>query len=357
MTSSEHGISPARLRALIDELLDRYGKELPFDAVKRLRGAINQDWFDPQTWKGLWYMLNYTLHYNADMVKRRYTGEYESDEWGLDWEFLDALRPLLSLLYKVYWRVDSTGLDQIPIEGPALLVANRSGLLPWDGLMINTAVLTEHPAQRLVRVLHGEWLATLPFLSHISVKLGQALETVENGIRLLEQGELAAVFPEGNEGLNKPPKDRYRLAGFGQIDFVKMALQTQAPIIPVAVVGAEEANATLATSAVLARATGLPSFPITPTFPWLGAVGLMPLPIKWTIDFGEAIVVEDYGQDAARNLVLVSQLADQVRHEVQDMIGKRLAQRRSALSGRAGRHKSRSDAARSQGHLEVSPHG
>lgn len=344
MTNSEMGFSWVRLRAAVDRFLDQYGKHLPFDVTRRLREAISQDWFDPQTWKGMWYMLNYTLQYNIDMVKRRFSGEYESDEWGLEREFLDSLRPILGLLYKVYWRVGVTGLDGIPVDGPALLVANQSGILPWDGLMVSTAVLTQHPAQRLVRVLHADWVATLPFVSHVSIKMGQAPATFDNARRLLAQGELVAVFPEGSDGMAKPPRDRYKLAGFGHIDFVKLSLENQAPIIPVAVVGAEDASPTLATSGILSRATGIPRFPITPTFPWLGALGLMPLPTKWTIDFGEPVRMDGYGPDAAHNLVLVSQLTDQVRHHVQDMINRRLAHRRASLLGGAGRRKGGTDA-------------
>jgi 1-acyl-sn-glycerol-3-phosphate acyltransferase len=328
--------SLSRLRSLMGQGSDEHAGDLPSQVVGRLRRAVNQDWLDLDTWKGLWFMVNYTLQYNAGVVKRRFSGDYESDEWGLDWEFLDAFRPLLSFLYKVYWRVETTGLDRIPVEGPALLVANRSGFLPWDGLMVTTAVLTEHPSQRLVRALHGAWLASLPFVSHVAVKLGQVSATADNGTRLLAQGELVAVFPEGNAGSVKPLKDRYKLAGFGQGDFVRWALESKIPIIPVAVVGAEEANMTLATSPVLARATGLPHFPITPTFPWLGWLGLLPFPTRWSIDFGEPISVDEYGPQSARNIVLVSQLTDQVRHVIQDMVRIRVARRQPAIFGGAG---------------------
>jgi 1-acyl-sn-glycerol-3-phosphate acyltransferase len=159
--------------------------------------------------------------------------------------------------------------------------------------------------------------------------MGQTLTSAENGTRLLEQDELVAVFPEGQEGMGKLYKQRYQLARFGQGGFVKMAIRTQAPIIPVAIVGAEETYISLAKSSSMANITGLPHFPITPTFPWLGLLGLVPLPTKWYIDFGGAIPMEDYDQAAADNLVLVSQLSDHVRHTVQDMVHTRLSQRRS----------------------------
>ncbi len=321
--------SPQRLVALVEEGMKKWPEDLQFDVVERLRGAIDEAWFDPETWKGIWYMVNYTGQYNADLIKRRFRGEYDTDEWGVDWEFLDAVRPFFTFLYKVYWRVKATGIENIPVEGRTLLVANHSGQLPWDGTMIATAVLTEHPAQRLVRTLYSDWVPRVPFLSAWMVRIGQALATEEDGIRLLEQDELVAVFPEGHKGLGKLYRDRYRLARFDDTDFVKMALETRAPIIPVSVVGAEETYMTLANSATAARIAGIPHFPISPTFPWLGLLGLVPLPTKWYVDFGEPIVLEDHGPKAAQNLVLVSQLSDQVRNSIQEMIHWRLARRGS----------------------------
>jgi 1-acyl-sn-glycerol-3-phosphate acyltransferase len=325
--------SPRRFRALIEEVLSKFPKEMQLDVLERLRRVLSEDLFDTEVWKGAWYMLNYTVKYNVDLVKRRFTGEYDTDEWGLDWEFLDVVRPFFTFLYKAYWRVETSGIENIPIDGRAVLVANHSGQLPWDGTMVGTAVMTEHPAQRLVRTLYADWFPRVPFLSAWLVRMGQTLDTVENGTRLLEQDELVAVFPEGYEGMGKLYKDRYRLARFGRGGFVKMALNTQAPVVPVSVVGNEETYIVLGNSSVLTKATGWPSFPITPTFPWLGLLGLMPLPTKWYIDFGEPIAMDSYGTDAASNLVLVAQLTDQVRNVVQDMLRSRLTQRRSIFFG------------------------
>ena len=320
-----------RLVATVEEALKNLPIDLQRDLLARLRTAIDEQWFDLDTWKGMWYMLNYTLKYNADLVQRRFTGEYDTDEWGVDWEFLDVVRPFFTFLYKVYWRVSTTGIEQIPVQGRTLLVANHSGQLPWDGLMLATAVTNEHAAQRLVRTLYSDWVPRAPFFSAWLVRMGQTLAAEDNGIRLLEQDELVAVFPEGHKGIGKLYRDRYRLARFEQGDFVRMALRTQSPIIPVSVVGAEETYISLAKSTAGARLTGLPYFPISPTFPWLGLLGLVPLPTKWHIDFGEPIVLDGYGPDAAQNLVLVSQLSDQVRNTVQEMIHGRLAQRSSVF--------------------------
>jgi 1-acyl-sn-glycerol-3-phosphate acyltransferase len=269
----------------------------------------------------------------ADIVRRRFTGEYHTDEWGMDWEFYETLVPLLSFMHNAYWRVDNTGLDNIPDDGRALLVSNHSGQLPWDGTMIGAAVWNEHDAQRLVRCLYGPWMATLPVFSTVFTKMGHTVATVANGARLLEQDELVAVFPEGTQGLGKLYKDRYQLARFGRGGFVKMALSTGSPIIPVAVVGAEETYIAIAQSHSLARLTGLPYFTITPTFPWFGPLGLIPLPTKWTIDFGEPIPTDQYGPDAALDLLLIADLRERVRNTVQDMIDTRLAERHSVLRG------------------------
>jgi 1-acyl-sn-glycerol-3-phosphate acyltransferase len=325
--------SRRRLKAVLEESLVQYPKDLQIEVRKRLQTVLDDEWLDPATWKGVWYMVNYTLQYNADLVKRRFTGEYDTDEWGVDWEFLDVVRPFFAFLYKIYWRVETTGVEQIPVEGRTVLVSNHAGQLPWDGTMITTAVMTEHPAQRLVRPLYADWFASWPFVSAWLVRMGQSLATVENGKRLLEQEEVVAVFPEGYKGLSKTYRERYRLARFDEMDFVKMALATGSPVIPISVVGAEETYLTLAQSQTMSRLTRSPYFPISPTFPWLGLLGMTPLPTKWTIDFGEPIPMSDYGPDDAGNLVLISQITDQVRHTIQDMVQRRLAQRRSVILG------------------------
>lgn len=303
------------------------------EQIQKLGGVLNEDLFDVDTWKGLWFMVSYSVKYQADIVRRRFTGEYDTDEWGLDWELLESVRPFFTFLYKYYWRVEATGLENIPDYGRAILVSNHSGQLPFDGAMIGAAVLLEHPAQRLVRNLYADWFPTLPFLASFFEKMGQTLASVENGTRMLEAEELIAVYPEGYKGVGKLYRERYRLARFGRGGFVKMALNTQAPIIPTAVVGAEETYISLAKSDLLARMTGFPYFPISPTWPWLGLLGLVPLPTKWYIDFGQPIATDEYAADSAQDLVLVSQLTDHVRNIIQEMLFERLAQRRNVFLG------------------------
>lgn len=323
--------SPQSMVNLIGKQSEKIPPRLRLRILKRLRSSINEDLMDIETWKGMWYMVNYTLEYQSDILKRRLRGDYETDEWGLDWEFIEAVRPFLDFLYKVYWRVEVTGIEHIPDYDRALVVSNHSGQLPWDGAMIMAAVLNEHPAQRLVRTLYANWFPTLPFISAILVKMGQALASVENGTRLLEQDELVGVFPEGYKGVGKLFRNRYKLARFGRGGFVKMALKTQSPMIPVSVVGAEETYVSVTRSSMMARLTGFPYFPISLRFPWFGPLGVIPLPTKWYIDFGEPISVEEYVPDATEDLVVVSRLTDQVRNIIQVMINDRLHKRRSVF--------------------------
>jgi len=325
--------SPRRLLELIRENLENFSPELRLGILEKLRKSVGEDLFDIDTWKGIWYILNYSLDSQRDLLRRRIRGEFETDEWGFDMEVLEAVKPFMDFMYYKYWRVQTSGLENIPEERRALLIVNHSGQLPWDGAMLGTAVYNEHPSQRLVRTLYANWFPSVPFFSTLFTKLGQALGTEDNAKRLLEQEQLVAVFPEGVKGVGKLYKDRYRLARFSRGGFIRMALLTKTPIIPVSIVGAEEIYISLAKSSLIAKMIRFPFFPITITWPWLGPLGFVPLPTKWYIDIGEPIATDGYGDDAASNLVLVSQLTDQVRNEIQEMIFTRLAQRRSIFTG------------------------
>lgn len=257
----------------------------------------------------------------------------EVDEFGFDRKFTETIRPLFEFLYTVWWRVESTGIANVPSEGPALVVANHSGVLPWDGVMINTAVRHEHPARRECRMLALDMFALLPFLAPWLARSGAVRANPENGERLLRARELVGVFPEGVKGVGKRYKDRYQLARFGRGGFVRLALRTGAPIVPCAVVGGEEIHPLIAKSEWLGRPLGVPYFPITPTFPILGPLGLVPLPTKWSLDFAEPLSTERYGPEAAEDPILVNKLSEQVRATVQRLIDRRLARRHSVWLG------------------------
>jgi 1-acyl-sn-glycerol-3-phosphate acyltransferase len=257
----------------------------------------------------------------------------ELDEFGADRLFSKTLEPFFEFLYAVWWRVETSGIEGLPGAGAGLIVANHSGVLPYDGMMIKHAVRHEHPARRECRLLALDMFALLPFLAPGLMKSGSVRASPENGERLLAKGELVGVFPEGVKGVGKHFKHRYVLARFGRGGFVRLALRSGAPIIPCAVVGAEEIHPVLARMDWVGRPFGLPYFPITPTFPWAGALGLVPLPTKWAIDFGDPLDVSSHGPDAADDPILVNRLAEQVRSTIQRMIDGRLARRRSVWFG------------------------
>jgi 1-acyl-sn-glycerol-3-phosphate acyltransferase len=257
----------------------------------------------------------------------------ETDEFGADRRFAEALEPVLEFLYAMWWRVEAGGTEHIPGEGPGLIVANHSGVLPYDGLMVQLAVRHEHPAKRLCRMLALDMFALLPVLAPILSKSGSVRANPENAERLLGQGELLGVFPEGVRGVGKYYRDRYRLARFGRGGFIRIALRSGAPIIPCAVVGAEEIHPVVAKADWLGKPLGFPYFPITPTFPLLGPLGFVPLPTKWSIDFGDPLDLAGYGPEAADDPILVNRLSEQVRSTIQRMIDGRLARRRSVWFG------------------------
>ncbi len=257
----------------------------------------------------------------------------ETDEFGSDRRFTERLEPLFEFLYAVWWRVETSGIERVPATGPGLIVANHSGVLPYDGIMIKLAVRHEHPARRDCRMLALDMFALLPFLAPMLAKSGAVRANPENGERLLGKGELVGVFPEGVKGVGKRFKERYKLARFGRGGFIRLALRAGAPIIPCAVVGAEEIHPVVAKADWVGRPFGLPYFPITPTFPVLGPLGVVPLPTKWSIDFADPIDLRSYGPEAADDPILVNRLAEDVRTTIQAMIDGRRARRRSVWFG------------------------
>ena len=256
---------------------------------------------------------------------------YEVDEFGFDPEWTESFLTLFRSLYRDYWRVETTGVEHVPSDGRALLVANHAGVLPWDGTMIKTAVFTEHPHPRHVRALVASQFMGMPVLSWYLRRTGQAVGHPDDTRRLLERDELVLVFPEGTKGTGKSFKDRYRLRRFGRGGFVATAIRARAPIIPVSVVGSEEIYPMVADLEPLARLFGLPYFPVTPLWPWLGALGMIPLPSKWRIQFHPAVHVEDEPVESADDQHVVMALSDAVRDTIQDGIYDNLKLRRGVF--------------------------
>jgi 1-acyl-sn-glycerol-3-phosphate acyltransferase len=256
------------------------------------------------------------------------------DDFGHDPRATARWEWLFEFLYSKWFRVEATGLEHIPAKGRALLVANHAGSLPYDSAMVMHAVRRDHPARRDVRPLVEDTVFHLPFLGPIMNRIGGVRADPENAERLLRKDELVAVFPEGEKGMGKLWKDRYRLQRFGRGGFVKLALRTGAPIIPVAVVGAEEAAPMLGKVTWFAKNIGIPWIPVTPTFPWLGPAGLLPLPSKWYVEFGAPIDLsarQGFGPGAAEDRLLVNRLTDQIRTQIQTMIEGLISKRRSPV--------------------------
>lgn len=257
--------------------------------------------------------------------------DYAVDEFGFDPQFTEALLPAFMLLYRDYWRVETTGVENVPAAGRALLVANHAGVLPWDGTMIKAALFAEHPHPRHVRALVASMFMGMPVLSWFLRRTGQTVGHPEDTRRLLERDELVLVFPEGVRGTGKTFKDRYKLRRFGRGGFVATAIRARAPIIPISVVGSEEIYPMVGDVRAAARFLGLPYFPVTPFWPWLGALGMIPLPSKWRIQFHAPVHVEDNPPDAADDQHIVMALADEVRDTIQKGIYDNLKLRRGVF--------------------------
>lgn len=265
-------------------------------------------------------------------LRRRITGEYPVDEFGFDPELLDhVLMAPMRPLYENYFRVETRGLENVPDAGGALVVANHSGTIALDAVMTQLALLDHHPAHRHLRMLGANLVFSTPFVGELARKGGHTLACVPDAERLLREGELVGVWPEGFKGIGKPFSERYKLQRFGRGGFVAAALRTGVPIIPCAIVGAEETYPIIGNVKPLARLLGLPYFPLTPMFPWLGPLGLVPLPSKWIIEFGEPIDTGTFGEGAADDPMLVFNLTDQVRETIQQTLYRLLVARRSVF--------------------------
>ncbi len=244
------------------------------------------------------------------------------DPFGYDPETVQYAAAPVAWLYENYFRVKTKGLTNVP-EGRVLLIANHSGQLPFDGLMIGASMLLEHNPPRVVRSMVEKWIPRLPFVSVAMARIGQIVGTPDNCRRLLNHEECILVFPEGARGISKTYDKRYQLARFGT-GFMRLALETNTPIVPVAVVGAEEQAPSLYNVKTVAKALGMPSFPVTPTFPLLGPAGLLPLPVRYHIEFGAPMRFEGEGDEEDE---FIRGHVERVRAKVQEMLDRGLEAR------------------------------
>ncbi len=242
------------------------------------------------------------------------------DRFGFSPETAKAAFPWFYALYRFYFRVRSQGHENIPTDGPAVLVANHGGLLPFDAAMGVIDILLHTDPPRLARAIVDRWAGELPWINVFFARVGQVIGTRENFADLLDDGQPVLVFPEGTEGIGKSITQRYRLQNF-RVGFIEQALRARAPIVPVAFIGTDDQAPILYNLKPLARRLGVPVAPITPTFPWLGPLGLLPYPVSYRIRYGEPLCIhERFGPEGASDTRLVRYLANQVRRSVQLLV-------------------------------------
>ena len=264
------------------------------------------------------------------LLRRRVTGDYTVDDYGFDQELTDtfvmaALRPIA----QKWFRIEVRGLENIPAAGGALVVSNHSGTLPIDGLMTMSTIFDR--TGRHLRPLGADLIFSTPIVSSLARKTGATLACNEDAEGMLRRGELVGVWPEGFKGIGKPFSERYKLQRFGRGGFVAAAMRTGVPIVPLSVVGAEEIYPLVGNVPALARLLGVPYIPITPFFPLLGPLGLLPLPSKWLLEFGEPIRTDELDAAAGDDPMLVFNITDQVRETIQQTLYTLLMERESVF--------------------------
>lgn len=248
--------------------------------------------------------------------------ESRSDAFGFTPEQLKWTLPFVAFIYEYYFRVQTVGIENIP-SGRVLLIANHSGQIPLDGVMIGTGLLLNGNPPRPLRSMVERWVPSLPYVSTLFARLGQVLGTPENCRYLLENEEAVLVFPEGARGISKTIDKAYQLQEFGH-GFMRLAMETGTPIVPIGVVGAEEQYPALWNIKTLARALSMPAFPVSPTF-FIPLIGLLPLPVKYRIHFGTPMTFDG---DPDEDETVIGMRVLQVKDAIEELIEEGLAARK-----------------------------
>jgi 1-acyl-sn-glycerol-3-phosphate acyltransferase len=249
--------------------------------------------------------------------------EYGYDAFGLHPDSVRRSALPAALLYRYYFRCRTYDIDRVP-EGRVLLIANHAGQLPFDGAMLGLAMLLEAEPPRIARPMGEFWIPRIPWFNVAATRSGAMVGTPENCVAMLEAGECVMVFPEGVRGINKTFDQRYKLQRFG-LGFIRLALETQTPIVPVAIVGSEEQQPGLANLPRLGRLLGMPAFPLTLGFPWLGPLGILPLPVRYHLHFGEPLHFEG---DPSDDDTAIQAHVDTVRGAIEAMFERGLRERK-----------------------------
>lgn len=325
---------------LFFEKPDHYPREKIIDIAKSFLNALaktidEKALVKSESWAGINFENLLSLSNWLKWMKRarHVLQSDEVDDYGCDPAFELAIKPFFDFLYTKYFRVTTKGIENIPTSGRGLIVANHSGVLPYDAAMMKVSIFNEHSSQRDLRFLVDDFVFHFPFLGIFMNRIGGVRACPENAERLLTDEELVSVFPEGIKGISKHFTDRYRLQRFGRGGVIRLALKTRAPIIPTAIIGAEEIHPLVYKSSVLARPLGFPFIPITPTFPLLGPLGMIPLPTKWTISFGPPISFADSSDSDQRDGILINRKTEELRNLMQTMVFDLLKERRSIFWG------------------------
>lgn len=295
------------LRDTSSKLLRRSPKDIFSGILKAARDIVTLDYFSRKE--------------NKDRIEIE---PLNIDEFGFNPKYFEMVRGFYEFLFYKYFRTAIKGIENVPASGSVIIVSNHSGALPLDGIMLRIALLNEHPSGRDIRFLIEDYIYNLPFAGVFMNRIGAVRACKENAERLLKKGKGIAVFPEGIQGISKLYKDRYKIQRFGRGGVIRLAIRNKTPIVPAAIVGAEEAYPLIFKIKRFAMFFGLPYIPVTYTFPLLGPLGLLPLPSKWMIQFGEPIRFEKLKEDDADDSVLVSGYNESLRNTIQNMVNELL---------------------------------
>jgi len=243
----------------------------------------------------------------------------KDDPFGVNINTLKYTALISTFFYKYWHRVEVFGIDNVPSEGPAIIIPNHGGILPFDAAYVGSSMILEHQPPRLIRSLVERFLPTVPFVYTFMTKVGQVVGTYENAEIILDEGQLLQIFPEGAVGANKPYHKYYELDDFN-VGFMELAIRKKVPIIPVGITGSLEQALVLFDFKPLAKLLKMPGFPVTPFWPLLGPIGAIPLPAKYRIIYGKPMDFSEYDEDTINDPDAIKELVDSVKNEVKNLI-------------------------------------